>query len=113
MGFPTAILANALAPFLTGRYTLESPTAGGAWHAEATGVPGHQQDLPDGLAATMSPFSGGMKAYHKWRVWLPGTVAAAAQWRLTNEGTGTKYTIESDNVPSTDHAFTIVDVREA
>ncbi len=113
MAFPTAILANALAPFLTGRYTLEAPVAGGGWGTPVTGIPGQQQSLPDGLGAAMSPFSGGVKAYSRWRVWLPATTTAGAQYRLTNETTGTQYTIEADNRPSTDQAFTILDVREA
>jgi len=113
MPFPTAVLANALAPFLTGRYTLKSPVSGGGWHTEATSVPGQQQDAPDGLAAALAPFSGGVRPIHKWRLWLPGTVAASAGWQVTNETTSTVYTVESDNVPRTDQAFTILDMVEA
>lgn len=112
MPFPTAILANALAPFLTGRYTLEAPVAGGGWAAPVTGVAGHQQALPAGLNATMTPFSGGVAADHRWRLWLPGTTTVAAQWRITNEATGTKYVVESDNRASTDQAFVIVEMLE-
>jgi hypothetical protein len=113
MAFPTAILANALAPFLTGRFTLEQPVTGGGWTTVATGVPGQQQGLPSGLAAAMSPFSGGVKAYGRWRIWLPGTTTAAAQWRVTNETTGAVFTVEDDNLASTDQPFLILDVREA
>lgn len=113
MAFPTAILANALAPFLTGRCTLESPVAGGGWTTVATGVPCQMQALPSGLVAAMAPFSGGVSASNRWRVWLPGTQAAAAQWRVTNEATGQRYTVEDDNRPATDQAFTILDVRGA
>ena len=113
MAFPTAILANALAPFLTGRCTLESPTPGGGWATEATGVPCQQQALPSGLAAAMAPFSGGVKAYSRWRTWLPGGTAGGAQWRITNEATGIKVLVEDDNQRSTDQPFLILDGREA
>ena len=113
MPFPTAILANALAPLLEDRCTLESPVAGGGWQTEATGVPCRQEDLPDGLAAAMAPFSGGVRAFHVWRFWLPGTVACQAQWRLTHEATGIKHLVMSDNDPATAAPFRILDVREA
>lgn len=113
MPFPTAVLANALTPFLTARYTVETPTVGGGWTTTATGVPGQQQGLPSGLAAAMAPFSGGVRAYSQWRIWLPGTATAAAQDRLTNEATGTKFLVEDDNLASTDQPFLVLDVREA
>ena len=112
MAFPTAILANALAPFLTGRYTLESPVVGGGWTTIATGVPGQQQGLPSGLGAAMSPFSGGVKAYSRWRTWLPGGTVGEAQWRITNEATGQQVLVEDDNQRSTDQPFLILDGRE-